>query len=67
VLGHLLVVANRIAKSEGIDKTGYRIVINAGPHGCEYAAESCRVVSTRRRMQARAWTTSTCTSLVASS
>lgn len=30
VLGHLLTVAAEIAKKEGIDSTGYRLVINNG-------------------------------------
>lgn len=30
VLGHLLIVAAEIARKEGIDKTGYRLVINHG-------------------------------------
>ena len=33
LLGHLLLVGKKIAKEEGIDNTGYRIVINTGPHG----------------------------------
>ena len=31
--GHLIHVAGQIAKSEGIDTTGYRIIINTGPDG----------------------------------
>ena len=30
VLGHLLTVAAKIARKEGIDSTGYRLVINKG-------------------------------------
>ena len=30
LLGHLLTVANTIARQEGIDSTGYRLVINKG-------------------------------------
>lgn len=30
VLGHLLTVAAQIARKEGVDKTGYRLVINNG-------------------------------------
>ena len=30
LLGHLLTVANTIAQQEGIDSTGYRLVINKG-------------------------------------
>lgn len=35
LLGHLLLVAQSIAKKEGIDQTGFRIVINNGPDGGE--------------------------------
>ena len=31
ILGHLLVIARKIAEQEGITATGYRCVINAGP------------------------------------
>ncbi|MFZ4589147.1 MAG: histidine triad nucleotide-binding protein [Terrimicrobiaceae bacterium] len=34
-LGHLLLVAAAIAKSEGISESGFRIVVNNGPHGGE--------------------------------
>jgi histidine triad (HIT) family protein len=30
LLGHLLTVASRVARQEGIDETGYRLVINNG-------------------------------------
>ncbi len=30
LLGHLLVIAAELARKEGIDKTGYRLVINNG-------------------------------------
>jgi len=33
LLGHLLVVARKVAANLGIDKTGYRVVINDGRHG----------------------------------
>ena len=33
VLGHLLVVAKKVAILEGIDQSGYRLVINNGTHG----------------------------------
>jgi histidine triad (HIT) family protein len=33
LLGHLLLVGKKIAKEEGIDKTGHRIVINTGTDG----------------------------------
>lgn len=33
VLGHLLLVAGQIARSEGLDENGYRVVMNAGEDG----------------------------------
>ena len=33
LLGHLLVVARKLAKELGIDESGYRVVINDGPNG----------------------------------
>jgi histidine triad (HIT) family protein len=35
VLGHLLLVAGKIARSENIADTGFRVVINNGPDGGE--------------------------------
>ena len=35
VLGHLLTVAAELARKEGVDGTGYRLVINKGPHAGE--------------------------------
>ncbi|MGL5018794.1 MAG: histidine triad nucleotide-binding protein [Luteolibacter sp.] len=35
LLGHLLLTAAKVARSEGIADTGYRIVINNGPDGGE--------------------------------
>jgi histidine triad (HIT) family protein len=35
LLGHLLTVAAELARKEGIDGTGYRLVINKGPHAGE--------------------------------
>ncbi|MGL4401439.1 MAG: histidine triad nucleotide-binding protein [Luteolibacter sp.] len=35
VLGHLLLTAAKVARSEGIADTGYRLVINNGPDGGE--------------------------------
>lgn len=35
LLGHLLIVARKVAAKLGIDKTGYRVVINDGRHGCQ--------------------------------
>ncbi|XP_074605366.1 histidine triad nucleotide binding protein 1 [Brevipalpus obovatus] len=34
ILGHLMLVARKLAKQEGLDK-GFRIVINDGPQGCQ--------------------------------
>jgi len=31
ILGHLLIVASKIAKQMGVSESGYRIAINAGP------------------------------------
>jgi len=33
LMGHLLHVANRLAKEEGIAQKGYRVTINCGPQG----------------------------------
>lgn len=35
LLGHLLTVAAEIARQEGVDGTGYRLVINKGAHAGE--------------------------------
>jgi histidine triad (HIT) family protein len=35
LLGHLLLTAAQVARSEGIADSGYRLVINNGPHGGE--------------------------------
>lgn len=35
VLGHLLLMAGHIARSEGVAESGFRVVINHGPHGGE--------------------------------
>ena len=35
LLGHLLTVAATVARQEGIDDTGYRLVINKGPDAGE--------------------------------
>lgn len=32
LLGHLFTVAKTVAKQEGIDQSGYRLVVNTGPH-----------------------------------
>ena len=33
LVGHLFTVAGQIAKAEGIDQTGYRLIANTGPDG----------------------------------
>ena len=35
ILGHLLIKAAQIAEQLGIKETGYRLVINSGPHAGE--------------------------------
>ncbi|MDZ4744008.1 MAG: histidine triad nucleotide-binding protein [Verrucomicrobiota bacterium] len=35
LLGHLLLSAQRVAKKEGLEEGGYRIVINSGPNAGE--------------------------------
>lgn len=33
LLGHMVAVANRIARSEGVSDSGYRVVVNSGQQG----------------------------------
>jgi len=33
LMGHLFTVAGQLAKSEGIDQSGYRLITNTGPDG----------------------------------
>ncbi len=33
LMGHLVSIANKLAQQQGISKSGYRLVINCGPHG----------------------------------
>lgn len=33
LIGHLFMVARSLAQQEGIDRTGYRLITNTGPHG----------------------------------
>ena len=33
LLEHLFTVATKLAKDEGIEESGYRLVVNKGPHG----------------------------------
>ena len=35
VLGHLLLKAAEVARQLGLEKSGYRLVVNNGPHGGE--------------------------------
>lgn len=35
LLGHCMIVARKVAAQKGIDQSGYRVVINTGPHGCQ--------------------------------
>ncbi|HEY5704423.1 MAG TPA: histidine triad nucleotide-binding protein [Terrimicrobiaceae bacterium] len=35
LLGHLLLTAASIARREGLEQTGYRVVLNHGPHAGE--------------------------------
>eukprot|EP00794_Sanderia_malayensis_P019481 gene19481-21405_t len=35
LLGHLLLVAKKVAQEQGLDKTGYRLVINDGRDGAQ--------------------------------
>ncbi|MEI6674774.1 MAG: histidine triad nucleotide-binding protein [Verrucomicrobiota bacterium] len=35
LLGHLLLVAGQIARAQGVADSGFRLVINHGPHGGE--------------------------------
>jgi len=33
IMGHLVTVANRLAREAGISEKGYRLVVNSGPEG----------------------------------
>lgn len=33
MIGHMFFIANQLAREEGIHETGYRLIINNGPHG----------------------------------
>ena len=35
LMGHLFTVARKIAEQEGIQKSGYRLIINTGPDACQ--------------------------------
>jgi histidine triad (HIT) family protein len=32
LVGHLFTVARQLAQQEGVDQTGYRLIVNTGPH-----------------------------------
>ena len=70
LLGHLLVVASRVARQENL-KEGYRVTINDGPNGC--ARHSCACSVSHRpaiwsgSRSAGNWMMSTCGAPLASS
>jgi histidine triad (HIT) family protein len=33
LVGHLFTIARQLARQQGIDQTGYRLIVNTGPHG----------------------------------
>jgi len=33
LVGHMFLVARQLASEEGIDHSGYRLIVNTGPHG----------------------------------
>lgn len=35
LMGRLLLIAAQVARQEGIEESGYRLVLNVGPHGGE--------------------------------
>lgn len=35
VMGHLFTVARKIAEELGVEKSGYRLIFNVGPDGCQ--------------------------------
>jgi histidine triad (HIT) family protein len=32
LMGHLFIIARQLAKQEGVDQTGYRLIVNTGAH-----------------------------------
>jgi histidine triad (HIT) family protein len=38
LMGHLILVANKLAQEQGVSDTGYRLVINCGSHGGQMVA-----------------------------
>lgn len=51
LLGHLLLVAQRVARSEGFLENGFRVVINNGPDGGEEVPHLHVHVLAGRKMQ----------------
>ena len=35
LIGHLFIIARQLAKQEGTDISGYRLIINTGPDACQ--------------------------------
>lgn len=35
LMGHLFIIARQLAEREGIEKSGYRLIINTGPDACQ--------------------------------
>jgi len=35
LMGHLFMIARQLAEREGIEKSGYRLIINTGPDACQ--------------------------------
>lgn len=50
LLGHLLIIARRIAEKKGINKDGFRVVMNEGTHSCQSVEEFYVQVLGGRRM-----------------
>lgn len=49
VLGHLLIKAAEVARKLGVDKTGYRLVFNNGPHAGEAVPHlHCHIIGGRQ-------------------
>jgi histidine triad (HIT) family protein len=48
VLGHLLLKAAEVARQLGVEQTGYRLVINNGPHAGESVPHlHCHIIGGR--------------------
>ena len=47
LLGHLLVTAGQIARSEGLADSGFRLVINNGPDGGKWLINSMVMIARR--------------------